>query len=321
MPESVSVDVTNSREPKKISKKKGKESAEFRVVEKPGPLAEQGFKDDDFSLDELNVFLSHEEKKKNREDDQIESNGATKEIELGSQKSKGIPDKSNVGSQAICRIQPANCDIDMLDIVDEADGRNVFSIEDSKHAHPRNKKSRNGKKTCQEIIAQPCPGFDAEMVGISMENSPQKNGRPKEKAPTKAAISAKQILVPGDSGDQLPLEANGQAGPDQRRAANEFTMGDRDSFENAFPEFLSTRQENGSPERVPKKAKVMHAEKYESFDRKRRPGKVAEAKILKDKKIVSQNPEVALYKKSDIKFLKKSDKVTLKNTNVCRKSH
>jgi hypothetical protein len=98
-------------------------------------------------------------------------------------------------------------------------------------------------------------------------------------------------------------------------------MGDRDSFEDAFPEFLSTRQENGSPERVPKKAKVPQVEKNENFYVKARPGKVAEAKILKDTKIASQNPEVALYKKSDIKFLKKGDKVTLKNTNVCRKSH
>jgi hypothetical protein len=208
MPESFSVDVTNSREPKKISKKKGKESVEFPVVKKPGPQDEQGFKDSDFSLDELNVFLSHEEKKKNREDDQIESNRATKEIELGSQKSKGIPDKSKVGSQAISRIQPANCDRDILDIVDEADCRNVFSIEDSKHASPRNKKSRNGKKTGQEATPQPGPGFDAEMVGISIENSPQKNGKPKEKALTKAAILPKQILVPGDSGDQLPLDTN-----------------------------------------------------------------------------------------------------------------
>jgi hypothetical protein len=319
VPESVSVDVTNSREPKKISKKNGRELAKFPVIKKQ---AEQGFKGDDFSLDELNVFLSHEEKKKNREDDQIESNRATKEIELGSQKSKAISDKSKIDSQAISRIQPTNCEIDMFDIVDEADCRNVFIIEDSKHASPRNKKSRNGiKKTAQEVTIQPSTGFDAEMVGIIIENSPQKNGKPREKSPTKTAFSPKQILVSRDSGDQLPLDTNGQLGPDQRRADNEFIMGYRDSFENAFPEFLSTRQENGSPERVPKKAKVLHAEKNESFDVKARPGKLAEAKILKDTKNFSQNPEEALYKKSDIKFLKKGDKVTLKNTNVCRKSH
>jgi hypothetical protein len=159
------------------------------------------------------------------------------------------------------------------------------------------------------------------MVGISIGNSPQKNGKPREKAPTKAAFSPKQILIPGDSGHQFPLDTNGQLGSDQRRADNEFIMGDRDSFENAFPEFLSTRQENGSPERVPKKAKVLHAEKNESFDVKSKPGKLAEAKILKDTKNFIQNPMKALYKKSDIKFLKKGDKVTLKNTNVCRKSH
>jgi hypothetical protein len=207
VPESVSGDFTNSQEPKKISKKKGKESAEFPVIKKQ---AELGFKDDEFSLDELNVFLSHEEKKKNREDDQIESNRATKEIELGSKKSKAISDKSKIDSQAIGRIQPTNYEIDMFNIVDEDDGRNVISIEDSKHASPKNKKSRNKiKKTAQEVNIQPSPGFDAEMVGISIENSPQKNGKLREKAPTKTAFSPKQILVSEDSGDQLPLDTKG----------------------------------------------------------------------------------------------------------------